>query len=218
MGTIAAVSGPRTFAEKLKVDVRSRLKAGFASQRRRIGLRRDLDEPWTAPEAKIPLGVRPMREADRALLLGPSSSSDSEDWLEVAWRRGFAEKHPAGCFVAVDLRDDRPCYMQWLLSPADNGFIRELGGFPPLAEGEALLENAYTPVAYRGLGIMSAAMARIAERARDLGARHVLTFVDDRNAASLRGCEKAGFRPHLVHRHRQFGFEFFARDAFETIG
>lgn len=210
--------GARTFAEKLRVDVRSRLRSGFASSQTRVGLRRDLRDPWPAPKAKIPLAVRSASEADRAALLSLAAASDRGDWLEIAWRRGFAEKHPEGCYVAVDGRDGAPCYVQWLLSPADNAFIERFGGLPLLEAGEALLENAYTPATHRGLGVMSAAMALIAERAVGVGAHHVLTFVDDRNVASLRGCERAGFRPHMLHRHRQFGFGLFGRDAFEFLG
>ena len=65
-----------------------------------------------------------------------------------------------------------------------NPLIRTLSGFPNLEPDEALLENAFTPVAYRGHGIMSAAMALIAERAADIGARNVLTFVGTDNIAS----------------------------------
>ena len=40
---------------------------------------------------------------------------------------------------------------------------------------------------------MSTAMASIAERGTDLGARWVLTFVGTENTASLKGCARAGF-------------------------
>jgi RimJ/RimL family protein N-acetyltransferase len=50
------------------------------------------------------------------------------------------------------------------------------------------------------LGIMSAAMALIAERATEVGARHVLTFVDQHNIASLKGCQRAGFHPQRLAR------------------
>jgi RimJ/RimL family protein N-acetyltransferase len=83
--------------------------------------------------------------------------------------------------------------VQWLLGVRDNDFIARLGGFPALEADQALLENAYTPPAFRGLGIMPAAMAAIAEHASELGARYVLTFVDQHNIASLKGCQRAGF-------------------------
>jgi L-amino acid N-acyltransferase YncA len=40
-------------------------------------------------------------------------------------------------------------------------------------------------------------MARIAEAAKGLGVRRVLVFVSERNAASLKGCRKAGFVPYV---------------------
>ena len=58
-----------------------------------------------------------------------------------------------------------------------NDEIRSISPFPPLESGEALLENAYTPPEYRGFGIMSAAMALIAERGSERDARAVLTYV-----------------------------------------
>jgi RimJ/RimL family protein N-acetyltransferase len=103
------------------------------------------------------------------------------------------------------------------MSSADNDFIQSLGGFPQLAPNEALLENAYTPANYRGLGIMSAAMALIAERAADFGARYVLTFVDEQNTPSLKGCERSGFHPHMLHHRMQKGFGVIRKDRFEML-
>jgi GNAT superfamily N-acetyltransferase len=95
--------------------------------------------------------------------------------------------------------DGKVCYMQWLIASRDNARIRGQWAdlFPVLAPDEALLEGAYTGHAYRGQGIMAHAMARIAERASDFGARWVLTFVGERNVASLKGCAKAGFVPYV---------------------
>ena len=157
-----------------------------------------------------------MVRGDLASLLS-TDQIDHAEKLEVARRRAFVERRPQGCFVAVDQRDGSACYMQWLFGPADNAFVRRMGGFPELQDREALLENAYTPAKYRGLGIMSAAMALIAERASDLGADYVLTFVDQHNIASLKGCQRAGFFPHLLHHKTQIGFGVFARDTFETL-
>lgn len=205
------------FAE-LKTRIEGRLRGGFHSRSLRYGLRRKLDKPINMPEAKIPLSVRPLTEADVPFLF-PAETSDVslEERLEIAWRRAFIDKGARGGFVAVDLRNNTPCYVQWLFSPADNSFIQRLGGFPDLKPGEALLENAYTPPAHRGLGIMSAAMARIAEEAAAFGATDVLTFVDQNNIASLKGCERAGFYPDLLHHRVQFGFGLLKRDTFETL-
>jgi RimJ/RimL family protein N-acetyltransferase len=77
--------------------------------------------------------------------------------------------------------------------------------------------RTYTPPAYRGLGIMSAAIALIAERASEFGARHVLTFVGEQNIASLKGCQRAGFHPHMLHHRTSFCFGTITRDRFDKL-
>lgn len=201
---------------QLGTRISGRLRMGPYHRSTRYGLRRDLNISIQRPSAKIPIEVRPMIGSDLVSLL-PADQADHAEKLEVARRRAFAERHPKGCFVAVDQRDGMACYMQWLFGAAENQFVRRMGGFPELGKQEALLENAYTPAKYRGLGIMSAAMALIAERAEDLGAKDVLTFVDLNNIASLKGCQRAGFFPHLLHQKVQIGFGAFARDTFETL-
>jgi hypothetical protein len=95
--------------------------------------------------------------------------------------------------------------MQWVILASENGRLRSTFGnlYPTLAADEALLEGAFTPDTSRGLGVMSAAMAQIAERAAGGGARWVITFVDENNVASVKGCLRAGFTPY-VKRLEQF--------------
>lgn len=97
--------------------------------------------------------------------------------------------------------------MQWLIAARDNARVQACFDlFPELQPDEALLEGAYTAESHRGQGVMSHAMARIAAAARDFGARHVITFVDRGNVASLKGCEKAGFAPYIQRRETWFLF------------
>lgn len=206
-----------THVAQLKLRVSGRLKQGWRSQMIRYGLRRDLEQSIDRPSAKIPIDVRPLAEADLDILLPVSNGMQMAERLDIVWRRGFHRKVPRGCHVAVDLNTGRPCYMQWLIGPSENELVRRLGGFPDLAADEALLENAYTPSSHRGLGIMSAAMAMIAERAEGLGARYVHTFVGTDNPASLKGCQRAGFYPHIMHCRTQHGFGVFVRNSFEPL-
>jgi RimJ/RimL family protein N-acetyltransferase len=211
-------AGSRSGLGELGARLAGRWKLGLYAELTRYGLVRDLSHNFQAPGAKIPLAVRPLADRDLAALFGHAgAATELSERMEVAWRRAFIEKGARGGFVAIDERSATPCYVQWLLSPRDNAFIEKLGGFPPLADGEALLENAYTPPAYRGLGVMAAAMAQIAERASDFSARKVLTFVATDNIASLKGCQRAGFYPHLLHRRTRFGFGLITRDRFETL-
>ncbi len=204
--------------DQLRIRIGGRLQLGLYSKSMRYGLCRDLGVPFERPSAKIPLEVRAATAADlRSLLSFNDSQNSDHDRLELAWRRAFADKGAKRCFVAVDLRSNTPCYMHWLFNAADNAFLRQFGSFPRLEPHEALMENAYTPPKYRGLGIMSAAMAWIAERAADIGASHVITFVDEHNVASLKGCQRAGFNPHLLHHRAQVGFGLLKRNSFEAL-
>jgi len=107
--------------------------------------------------------------------------------------------------------------MQWVIPAADNDRLRGFFGnlYPVLGRDEALLEGAYTPEAYRGKGIMGAAMAQVAERASEVGARWVITFVDEQNAASFKGCVRAGFTPYLK-RHEKFRL-FYRKVMFSAL-
>lgn len=172
-----------------------------------LGLQRDLAAPCPTPTAKIPIEVRPLRETDLPHLFPEDRGALSrKERVELAARRFHLRAGIPTCYVALDRRTDTPCYMQWLMGASHNRVIQDTfppRWFPELAPDEALLENAYTPAAYRGQGIMSCAMALIAERAVEIGARRVITFVENTNVPSLRGCTRAGFEPHLARIERR---------------
>lgn len=211
-----SASNARLTLARLKLRVSGHINQGLYSRKTRLGLRRDLTLPLERPSAKIPISVRPLIQGDLDILL-PQVSNDHPEALEIHWRRNFLRKAPRGCFVAVDMRDGTPCYMQWLFSAKENAVVESIGGFPRLESDEALLENAYTPPSHRGLRIMSEAMARIAEAAGPMGARYVFTFVGEENIASLKGCQRSGFHPHLLHHRSRFCFGVFRSDRFEQL-
>lgn len=123
---------------RLRTRVAGRLRLGLRFETTRFGLRRDLAQPFPAPSAKIPISVRPLVEADLPALLAIDATTSPEDRSQIASRRVMADRRMAGGFVAVDERDGRPCYVQWLFGPANNDFVRRLRGFPQLAADEAL--------------------------------------------------------------------------------
>ena len=193
IGLIRSSNGRR----RLRQAVRSRL----SSHCNAIGLRRDLDVPFAAPPAKIALTVRPLRPEDDLSFLDPVSGLDPVAARgRLDQRRLLAANLPT-CWIAADPAGV-VCYMQWLILARDNGRIHDRWGalFPTLAPDEALLEGAYTAETHRGQGIMSHAMALIAEAAGKGGARYVITFVHHANIASLKGCERAGFAPYIERR------------------
>jgi GNAT superfamily N-acetyltransferase len=192
-------------------EVRRRLYSNW----RHYGLERDLDVPFAGPAAAVPITVRRLRDGDVSKLLGMEDSGMAPRGPYVRMHRlNFLREGVGTCFVAATVDGDEPCYMQWLLPASENAAIRGYfgGRFPTLAEDEALLEYAFTPERFQGKGIMPAAMARIAEEAREFGARRVITFVDHENVPALKGCWRAGFREYLVRIdqwrlfHRSFEF------------
>lgn len=195
----------------------ARVHGRFHESMTAYGLRRDLTVPFPAPAAKIPITVREAVDADADILFADDARLSEGERMELVWRRAHFAKRLPTCFVAIDERNSQPCYVQWLMTAANNADIQRLGPFPWLAADEGLLENAYTPPAHRGLGIMSSAMAQIAERGTKLGLRYVMTFVGDDNIASLKGCEKSGFQPHLERRITRWMYSLISRVRFQPL-
>ncbi len=176
-----------------------------------LGLRRDLSIPFTGPTAKIPITVRQLAATDDLSALEPTAELGADERLGRLAQLRLLRSGLRTCYVAI-APEGKPCYMQWLIPPSENARLRTVFGnlYPTLGPDEALLEGAYTPAAYRGKGIMGAAMAQVAERAAEFGARWVITFVEEQNEASTKGCIRAGFTPYLKRHER---FRWFYRDV-----
>ncbi|MCX5768778.1 MAG: N-acetyltransferase [Candidatus Hydrogenedentes bacterium] len=166
-------------------------------------LRRDLEIPFPAPEARIPIIVRRLADDDIPKLFGNMSRLPIPDQADLQARLTHWKANIPTCYVGVTV-DGAPTYIQWLMGPEHNEKIQAYfnGTFPVLAPDEALLENALTLADFRGKGIMPAAMARIAEQGKSLGARYVITFVEQHNIPSLKGCKKSGFHPYMIRQER----------------
>lgn len=165
------------------------------------GLCRELNKPLPEGSTLADLPVRPLESRDVPSILGSDATLSVAEKADRESRRRLLEAGIGTPFVAVTEQDEA-CYVQWLFGPRDNADLRQhyADTFPTLDSDTALLEGAFTPSTFRGRGIMSAGMARIAERAADLGARHVITFVGVNNIGSLKGCAKAGFSPYITRR------------------
>lgn len=209
LGLVRSSQGRRRLWQAVRVRIFSRCEA--------LGLRRNLNVPFAAPAAKIPLIVRPLRPDDDLSFLTTGPETDPAAARGRLDQRRLLDANLPTCWIAADA-NGAVCYMQWLIAAQDNARIQARWGglFPVLQQDEALLEGAYTSESHRGQGIMSHAMARIAEQAQDLGARHVITFVEQKNVASLKGCERAGFAPY-VERWETWSL-FHRRVRFEPLG
>ncbi len=197
--------------------ITGRLAYRLYSNHRSFGLRRDMHAPFSLPQAGIDLTIRPIEEKDVSFIFNTEVEGISpHDRVEVMARLLLLHSKIPTCYVAV-ANDGHACFAGWLFLPSERERVREYfkNGFPQLREDEALFEFAYTHPAYRGNHIMPWAMASIAERAKDHGARWVLAFADHRNDSSLRRCRLAGFEPYLV---RKEGCRLFVRTVkFEPL-
>jgi hypothetical protein len=166
----------------------------YSPASRSLVLRRDLRQPLRPPPAKTPITVRAATAADRA---GVSAILSELTGYDRSTRERFLELAIGTCYVAVN-QEGQICFTQWLVGAEDNHLLASYTHLPTLARHEALLENAFTPMAFRGQGIMAAAMAQIAGCAVALGARWTLTVVREDNLPSIKGCIKAGFEPYML--------------------
>ncbi len=180
------------------------IKRRLYSNERSLGLQRDLEVPFETPAAKLALEIRPLREGDVAELLNEHDEGISQEAVkERAQRKLLLREKIPTCYVAVT-EEGKPAFMQWLMAAEDNDKIQAYfrGGFPVLKPDEGLLEFAFSLEKYRGMRIMPHAMAEIAKKGRDFGAKKIITFVPEDNIPSLKGCKRAGFFPYLVRVDR----------------
>ena len=145
------------------------------------------------------MSVRPLCPNDVPGILGISGEQHTTDVYDRVRRLRLVEYDIPTCYVAVTECGD-PCFMQWLIGQEQTDRIDAFfsGECPGLERHEMLMENAFTPEKYRGMGVMACAMSKIAERAKALSAKRIITFVDEKNIASLKGCRRAGFVPYLM--------------------
>ncbi|GGD41105.1 GNAT family N-acetyltransferase [Muriicola marianensis] len=181
------------------------IKKRLYSKNEAYGLKRDLSVPFKNPEALIPISIRRAKKEDDAYF-----NADN-------YNHGIISANLQTCYVATN-EDGIPAYRQWLMGSDQNPGIKAFwkGSFPVLAPDEALLENAFSRPEFRGKRIMPAAMARIAEKGNDIGARYIITFVDIHNIPSLKGCKRSGFAPYLLRTERWLLFN--RKIRFEPAG
>jgi GNAT superfamily N-acetyltransferase len=183
-------------------EVRAVLRAlqkWFFSDSHSYGLRRDLTMAVEVPEAAIPVTVRPIRPSDVPAFTEIDPARHD--------RASIRHRSASARLLASEIRT---CYMQYLIVASENDEVERLfeGIFPRLREDEALLEAAFTLEEYRGLRLMPFVMNQLAGKARQGGARWLLTFVSTENVPALKGCKGAGFVPYLLVNQR---FRLFRR-------
>jgi len=121
-----------------------------------------------------------------------------EEFPELLVRARFCRGSVTTLYVARG--EDGGClYAQWLVGREEQQAAGDLlAGTRRLTEGESLVEGAYTFPAARGRGLMRDGMGQLLLVARERGDERVVTYVDQENIPSLRGCAAVGFRADHV--------------------
>jgi GNAT superfamily N-acetyltransferase len=172
--------------------------------------RRDLSTGLVEYVADIPLSLRPVTPADiRTLLDLRSPPLNSNEVMERLRLSRLIKSDIQTCYVAVT-QDNVPCHMGWLIQASDNDKLEGLfgGGIPPLADDEVLFEGGFTLEKYRRKGVQRWVVSKFLEKATELGARWVLSFVRSSNTPSLRTNQRTGFVTYL---RRDDKWRFFRR-------
>jgi hypothetical protein len=172
-------------------EIRDRLYSNEVS----MVLRRDLRDDRFAPEARIPLTLRPIQPSDFPLILKERPRRLSVLLVDIPT-----------CYVAVTDTGEL-AYMQWLIFDTEwEQFRPHFKGrlFAPLKPDECLFEFAYTFEKFRAKGVMGAALVMIGNQALKIrpNAHWAYNFIRQDNLPSLKGCRNAGFRPYARREER----------------
>jgi len=179
--------------------------------------------------------VPPSRVDVRMAATQPTAFDGFRKELQVARGADFVEAYARNTMCADGVRtlyvseapDGSPIFAQWLIGADDQPALdaHAPGRYQPLADGEFIVDGAYTFVAHRGKGAMTTGMAQLLRIARERGGRSAITFVAADNVASLRGCAAVGFGVHeqrfdvrrLGTRRYSFGaLDVRGRDAWDA--
>src|SRR5271169_2092272 len=181
------------------------------------GLVIELPNAYFPVSSAIPVQLRPLRDADIAVLFNVNTPHLSDIGIaERLYRLLLINSEIRSCYVAVT-QEGNPCSALWLIPATENKKIRNHsnGAFPLLATDELLLEGLFTLETYRNRHIMACCVAQVLEKAKETGAKKVLSFVHNENIQSLRLLKRVGFIEYTIKREKWF---FFSRTiTFETM-
>jgi RimJ/RimL family protein N-acetyltransferase len=167
-----------------------------------IGLAKYLDQPDNEVKCKIDYVLGKASERDIEELSQSLLNEDKKEIFDLIQRVWFYDCGFHNCYIARTSPENEMCYMQWTLTQQDeNSRSKEfISSFPRLENQEMQLEHAYTFKRFRGNKIMPAVMNRLFQIAREKRLKRVITYVEDYNIASLKGCDSVGFKQFEVVR------------------
>jgi RimJ/RimL family protein N-acetyltransferase len=168
-----------------------------------FGLAYDPRVAVTARIPRVPVEVRPLRSDEATVFTSlPPSGTPRVEALTRAGARNLLESGLTTCYVGVT--EDRPVYMQFLVTADQNERLAEVYGglFPPLADDEGLLEFAFSLQQHRARPVMPSVLLRLIEIAKEQGLRRVVMYVHANSPSLIRFYLRVGFVPYAVRVER----------------
>lgn len=133
------------------------------------------------------------------------SDEETHAYLVRCARRLKSDSSCAG-FALID-STGKSGHFTWARPFEDFHFSELQGSVPPPSPGAMILFDSWTPASQRGHGFYARTLAAVVERLRQEGKR-VWGFSASTNASSIRGLEKAGWRPSFsVCRYHFLGWQ-----------
>lgn len=148
-------------------------------------------------------------EEEIKIVLEKAKTEGKNSVHDLIQRYWFYQSGFHNCYIGrIDGTGDI-CHVTWLIFSDEEGIIQRnfKERLPTLASDECLLENVYTVVRYRGKGLMSSAIMKLSDLARERGCKRMITYVRKDNLASLKACQLAGFK--ICEDTYQLKFFFF---------
>ena len=180
--------GPIPFLRHLKAQIYER--SIF------LGLEKDLGSDSIVVPCDIPYYLAAATAEDIEELAEAAKAEGKESAYELLGRQWYYESGFRDCYLARSQETDELCFIQYMIPAAnyeliDSSFRNRL---PNIREDEVWLENSYTFRKYRGKRVMSSILIELASIARRKGFRRMVTYIKEDNIASIKGCERAGFK------------------------
>ncbi len=161
-------------------------------------LRRTLNEETYSVPCKLEYSLAVATPQEMQEIFDLLAQENRDSIMQLVFRKIFYDYGLTNCYLARTMTNNQPCYIQWMVSSQDmrqsKGKVREC--YPLIAPNEVMLEHAYTFKKYRGQGLMSSVMVKLADIAKAQGYQQMISYVERDNMASLKGCEKAGFHKY----------------------
>ncbi len=179
------------------------------------GLKRSLEGDIPTLPSKLDYDLHRASPQEMAEVFPLLSLDNPHSIMEWVYRKVFYDQGLVNCYLARVKGTNDPCYLQWMVSSAEMSQVKAAlrQAYPPINQDEVMLEHAYTFTKYRGQGLMASVMVKLAALAQTQGYREIITYVGKDNLASLKGCEKAGFRKFRLWQESHLFFLNFRKLA-----